>query len=99
MRPIVWWRMYSIGTVGVSVAQSVKNKNIVALWTIGDMTQGTVQTLNVDITGTIKNGPSECGKVKLLNGDWSATYATVANGPRNKSAYSQFVASILVTCP
>jgi hypothetical protein len=25
-------------------------------------------------------------KVKLLNGDWSATYATVANGPRNKSA-------------
>jgi hypothetical protein len=82
-----------------SVAQSVKNKNIVALWTIGDMTQGTVQTLNVDITGTIKNGPSECGKTKLLNGDWSATYATVANGPRNKSAYSQYVASILVTCP
>jgi hypothetical protein len=82
-----------------SVAQSVKNKNIVALWTIGDMTQGAVQTLNVDITGTIKNSPSECGKVKLLNGDWSATYANVANGPRNKSAYSQYVASILVTCP
>jgi hypothetical protein len=29
-----------------SVAQSVKNKNVVALWTIGDMAQGAVQTLN-----------------------------------------------------
>jgi hypothetical protein len=82
-----------------TVAQSVKNKNVVALWTIGDMTQGSSQTLNVEVTGTIKNSPSECGKVKLLNGDWSATFATVANGPRNKSAYSQYVASILVTCP
>jgi hypothetical protein len=82
-----------------SVAQSVKNKNVVALWTIGDMTQGSTQTLTVDVTGTIKNGPSECGKTKLLNGAWSATYGTVANGPRNKSAYTQYVASILVTCP
>ena len=96
------WSTFKSFTPSVAtdtVAQSIKNKNVVALWTLGDMTQGSSHSLTVEVTGTIKNGPSECGKVKLLNGDWSATYATVANGPRNKSAYSQYVASILVTCP
>jgi hypothetical protein len=96
------WSTFKSFTPSVAtdtVAQSVKNKNVVALWTLGDMTQGSSHSLTVEVTGTIKNSPSECGKVKLLNGDWSATYATVANGPRNKSAYSTYVASILVTCP
>ena len=96
------WSTFKSFTPSVAtdtVAQSVKNKNVVALWTLGDMTQGSSHSLTVEVSGTIKNSPSECGKVKLLNGDWSATYATVANGPRNKSAYSQYVASILVTCP
>jgi hypothetical protein len=94
------WAPFKSFTQSVGlVTQYVKNKNVVALWTIGDMSQGTFQTLNVEVGGTIKNSPSECGKVKLLNGDWSATYATIANGPRNKSAYSTYVATIQVTCP
>jgi hypothetical protein len=85
--------------VGTSVDQSVKNKNTVYLWTIGAMTQYQTQTLSITVDGTIKNSPAECGKVKLLNGDWSALYSTDGGLTKTKSAYSTYTATITVTCP
>ncbi len=82
-----------------AVQQFVKNKNTVYLWTIGNLTQGQTATLTVNVGATIKNSPNECGKVKLLNGDWSAMYATVAGGARTKSDYTNYTSTITVSCP
>ena len=81
-----------------SVAPYVKNRNTVYLWTIGDMTEGQAADLMVQVSGSIKNTRGECGKVKLLNGDWSAMYTDVS-GLRSKSDYTSYTASIEVTCP
>ena len=45
------------------------------------------------------NSPGECGKVKLLNGDWSALYATTSGGAKTKSDYTSYTATITVACP
>jgi len=71
-----------------------KNKNTVYLWTIGNLPAGKNATLTVDAIGSIKNSPSECGKAKLLNGDWSAMYAEAPGGIKAKSAYTAFTATI-----
>jgi hypothetical protein len=82
-----------------SVLPSVKNKNTVYLWNIGNMLQGQDEELVVQVTGSIKNGAGECGKVKLLNGDWSALYALFDGGPKTKSGYTNYTSTITVTCP
>jgi hypothetical protein len=80
------------------VQEYTKNKNTVYLWTIGDLNQGDHATLTVTVNTTIKNSAGECGKEKLLNGAWSALYATVPGGPLTKSAYTKHTAKIAVTC-
>jgi hypothetical protein len=77
-----------------AVTPMPKNKNTVYLWTIGSLPAGKNATLTVDAIGSIKNSPSECGKAKLLNGDWSAMYAEAPGGIKAKSAYTAFTAAI-----
>jgi hypothetical protein len=82
-----------------TVTPYVKNRNTVYFWNIGDMTQGQDEELTVQVTGTIKNSQGECGKVKLLNGNWSALYALIDGGDKTKSDYTDYTATITVTCP
>ena len=84
---------------GTIVNASAKNKNTVYLWTIGAMTQYQTKTLPITVNGAIKNSAGECGKEKLLNGDWSALYSTDGGLTKTKSPYSTYTASITVTCP
>jgi hypothetical protein len=81
------------------VVRNANKKNEVYLWTIGAMLQGDVAKATVYVEGDIKNSLGECGKIKKLNGDWSALYATTSGGPKTKSDYTVHVAEIEVTCP
>jgi len=94
-----WAGVKNFNTTVGSVTQSVKNKNTVYLWNIGDMLMGETKTLTITVGATIKNGPSECGRVKLLNGAWSSMYAVVDGGAKTKSDYTTYTSTITVTCP
>jgi hypothetical protein len=52
----------------------------------------------MDVTGTIKPGTSECGKIKTLNGAWSALSTPLSTGVQVKSTYTGQV-TITVMCP
>jgi hypothetical protein len=83
-----------------SVTLYTKNRNTVMYWAIGDMPKGDEEVLIVTVTGSIKNSSGECGKVKYLNGDWSALYKSVSTGGViTKSAYTTNNSAITVTCP
>lgn len=84
---------------GGSVEEKVLKKNTVYLWTIGNLLEGQSALLTVQVEGTIKDRLGECGKVKLLNGDWSALYAIVEGGIKTKSDYTSYTATVEVTCP
>lgn len=81
------------------VAISTKKSNTVLNWTIGDLDEGEVATLAVTVAGAIKDKISECGKVKLLNGAWSALFSNDGGTTVQKSAYTDYVSTVTVTCP
>jgi hypothetical protein len=83
-----------------SVTLYTKNRNTVMNWAIGNMAIGTEQVLTVTVNGAIKNSSGECGKVKYLNGDWSAMYKSLSTlWVMTKSAYTDNNSTITVTCP
>jgi hypothetical protein len=94
-----WAPLKSYYTATGTVDSSVKNKNTVYLWTIGDIAMGETRTLTITVGATLKNGAGECGKEKTLNGDWSAMFAEAPGGVRTKSAYTDYKSTITVTCP
>jgi hypothetical protein len=86
------------------VKTTTVNKNTILLWTIGTLPPSGTALLTVYVSGQIKNSPSECGKVKTLNGSWSALFATTPGGTLTKSQYNtdvdpNDVATLTVTCP
>jgi hypothetical protein len=88
-----------IASTGASSADILlKNRNAVLRWRIGSMTLGQTEELTVQVEGHIKNSQGECGVIKKLNGDWSATY-TNADGLRYQSANTTYTSTIEVTCP
>jgi len=94
-----WANLKSYLQSAGSVGTLVKNKNTIYQWNIGNMTAGSDATLTIYTGATLKNGAGECGKVKLLNGDWSAQSASFSGGPKTKSDYTQFTSTITTTCP
>lgn len=81
--------------------RKANNKSNVWIWQGGnldDMDEGEKVSAQIVTTGTIKNRSSECGKIKVLNGDWSALYAVTDGGPKMKSDYTDTEATIEVTC-
>lgn len=67
-------------------------------WSIGDMYAPQEESIEVMVNATIKDKQSECGKVKNLNGPWSATYSIDGGATFQKSDYTGQV-SVTVTCP
>lgn len=59
---------------GTAVIRKSNNKTDVILWTIGDMIPGQAETLDVDLSGSIKKGP-DCSQL-FLSGPWSALFST-----------------------
>ena len=94
-----WAPVKSYSTATGTVQESVKNKNTVYLWTIGNIAMGDTKTLTLTVGATLKKGAGECGVVKTLNGDWSAMFAEVDGGVKAKSDYTDYKSTITVTCP
>jgi hypothetical protein len=58
----------SVGSL--SIRKQNKN-NEVLTWTLGNMSAGTGQTLDITLSGTVS---AHCGAIQNLNGTWSALY-------------------------
>lgn len=59
---------------GSAVIRKANRKTDVIFWTIGDMSAGDTETLEVYLTGSIKGAP-DC-QVRFLSGPWSALFST-----------------------
>ena len=81
----------SVSAGSLSIRKLNKN-NEVLLWTLGNMSASTGQTLSVTLSGMVS---AHCGTVQYLNGPWSALY-TVGGTPM-QSAYTNQIA-IASTC-
>jgi hypothetical protein len=53
--------------------RNANKKTDVILWTIGDMTAGQTETLDVDLRGSLKGAP-DCDE-RFLSGPWSALFS------------------------
>jgi len=81
----------SPSTGKLSVRKLNKNNELLT-WTLGNMSIGTGQTLNVRLSGMVS---WHCGTVQYLNGPWSALYTV--SGAQRQSPYTNQIA-ITSTC-
>lgn len=60
-------------SAGVTEIRKANKKTDVILWTIGDMDEGQTETLDVDLSGSLKGAP-DCDE-RFLSGPWSALFS------------------------
>jgi hypothetical protein len=77
-------KLADTGTVGV---RKDTKKNQILLWTIGNMTDGQVAHLDVQVNGPIPLSTPDC-QIRYLSGPWSAISSTDGGATSTKSDYT-----------